>query len=173
MEYTRSEIAGAVQAATREMGYQELRGKQEKVLQEYVYGRDTFVSLPTGSGKSLCYCALPLVFDKLRKTKDRSITLVVSPLIALMKDQVHTVNRRSVRSVYIGDLDTNMVNTTTEISEGKYQLVFVSPEALLTDLHWRDMLMSPVYQENLVAFVVDEAHCVTKWLVISQWLRRH
>ena len=57
MEYTRSEIADAVQAATREMGYQELRGKQEKVLQEYVYGRDTFVSLPTGSGSP---CAIVL-----------------------------------------------------------------------------------------------------------------
>ena len=83
-----------------------------------------------------------------------------------MNDQVHAINRR-VCSVYIGDLDTNMVYTTTEISERKYQLVFVSPEVLLTDLHWRDMLMSPVYQENLVAFVVDEAHCVTKWLEVS------
>ena len=171
MEYTEREIADAIHAATQEMGYQELRGKQETILQEYVHGRDTFVSLPTGSGKSLCYCALPLVFDKLRKTKDRSITLVVSPLIALMKDQMNAMNRRSVRAVYIGDLDANVLNTTTEISEGKYQLVFVSPEALLTDLNWRDMLMNPVYQENLVAFVVDEAHCVTKWLVTSQCLR--
>ena len=70
------------------------------------------------------------MFDKLRKTKDRSITLVVSPLISLMKDQVHAMNRRSVRSVYVGDVDDNR----TEISEGKYQLVFVSPEALSTDM---------------------------------------
>lgn len=162
MAYTRSEIADAVRTATQEMGYQELRGKQETILQEYICGRDTFVSLPTGSGKSLCYCALPLVFDKLRKIQDRSIALVVSPLIALMKDQVSAMNRRRIRAVYTGDLDDSG-RTTTEISEGKYQLVFVSPEALLTDLNWRDMLQSPNYQENLVAFVVDEAHCVTKW----------
>ena len=81
------------------------------------------------------------------------------------------MTRRSVRAVYIGDLDANVLSTTTEISDGKYQLVFVSSEALLTDLNWRDMLMSPVYQENLVAFVVDKAHCVTKWLVKSQCLR--
>jgi superfamily II DNA helicase RecQ len=48
---------------------------------------------------------------------------------------------------------------------GKFSLIFMSPEALLTDTKSRDMLQNPVYQENLVSFVVDEAHCVTKWLV--------
>ena len=155
MAYTDSMIADAVRAATLDMGYKKLLGQQHTVIQSYVRGRDTFVSLPTGSGKSLCYCALPLVFDKLRTTPGRSIALVVSPLIALMKDQVSAMSKRSVRAVYIGDMDDDG-QSTTEISEGKYQLVFVSPESLLTDLR-------PVYQENLVAFVVDEAYCVTKW----------
>ncbi len=50
----------------------------------------------------------------------------------------------------------------TEICEGKYELIFMSPEALLTDMNWWDMLQSPIFQENLVALVVDEAHCVKK-----------
>ena len=94
--------------------------------------RDTFVSLSTGSGKSQCYCALPLVFDKLRITPGRSIALVLKEL---MKDQVSAMNKRSVRAVYIGDLDDD-------------------GQSLLTDLNWRDMLQGPVYQENIVAFVV-------------------
>ena len=52
-----------------------------------------------------------------------------------------------------------------EICEGKFQLVLMSPESILTDLMWRDMLQSPIYQDNLVAVAMDEAHCVKEWLV--------
>ena len=67
---------------------------------------------------------------------------------------------REMSAVYVGDADST---TETEVCEGKYQLVFLSPEALLTNPMWRDMLQSPVYHSNLVALVVDEAHCVKKW----------
>ena len=83
------------------------------------------------------------MFDKLRKTKNRSITSS-QPFDSLNERPSACNEQECTCSVYIGDMDTNMVNTTTETSEGKYQLVFVSPEALLTDLHWRDTLMSPV-----------------------------
>ena len=62
--------------------------------------------------------------------------------------------------MYVGDADESI---ETEICEGKFQLVYMSPEALLAESTWRDMLLSPVYQSNLVALVVDEAHCVKKW----------
>ena len=88
MVYKDSMIADAVRAATLEVGYEKLRGEQQTVIQSYMRGRVTFVSLSTDSGKSLCYCALPLVFHKLRNTPGRLIALVVNLLIALMKDQV-------------------------------------------------------------------------------------
>ena len=74
--------------------------------------RDVFVSLPTGSGKSLCYCILPELFDTLRGNarKGQSIVIVVSPLIALMKDQVRAMSERGVSAVYAG-----VVDETTEI----------------------------------------------------------
>ncbi len=97
-------------------------------------GKDVFVSMPTGSGKSLCYCLLPKVFDALRGSTSvemQAVVIVVSPL--------------------------------DEVCSRRYQLVYLSPEALLTNATWRDMLQCPVYQQNLVALVVDEAHCVKKW----------
>ena len=130
------------------------------MVEHFLRGNDVFVSLPTGSGKSLCYCLLSKAFDLLRDSNEQSISVVVSPLIALMKDQVRQMVHRNVSAVYVGDADESI---ETEICEGKFQLVYMSPEALLTNFTWRDMLLSPVYQSNLVALVVDEAHCVKKW----------
>ena len=143
-----------------QLGYSRLRPNQEQAVSHFVRGNDVFVSLPTGSGKSLCYCLLPGVFDEIHHSKG-SIVIVVSPLVALMKDQVRCMTERDVRAVFVGDADDD--SSVDEICEGKYQLVFMSPESLLTDPKWRDMVQSPIYQEKLVALVVDEAHCVKKW----------
>ena len=75
-----------------------------------------------------------------------------------MIDQVRHITERNVSAVYVGDCKSE-----EDVCNGVYQLVFLSPEALLTNDTWRDMLLSPVYQENLVAVVIDEAHCVKKW----------
>ena len=130
---------------------------------------------PTGSGKSLCYCLLPLAFDFLRRKKreeeenpdpdtctasPKSIVLVVSPLIALMKNQVKAMQERNVSSLYAGDMDEKARH---EVCSGKYQLIFISPESLTSSDWWRDVLLSPVYQDNLVGFVIDEAHLVKQW----------
>jgi len=151
-------LTATLQAAARQMGYSTLRQHQIEAVSLFMSGRDVFVSLPTGSGKSLCYCILPVMFDTIQQFSS-SIVIVVSPLIALMKDQVRAMVERNVSAVYIGDAEVSV----DEVYEGKYQLVFISPEALLTNESWRDMLLSSVYQERLVAFVVDEAHCVKKW----------
>ena len=90
------------------------------------------------------------------------MAVVVSPLIALMKDQVRAMTQRDVRAVYVGDVREGG-EVYIEVCEGKYQLIFMSPEALLTDIKWRDMLQSPTFTENLIALVIDEAHCVKKW----------
>ena len=162
--FSESSVVYAMHKATSKLGYSALHRQQEKVVKalKFVVGRDVFVSLPTGSGKSLCYCILPLVFDELSGVDGKSIVVVVSPLIALMKDQVLAMEARNVRAVYVGDC-TEEGSEATEICSGKYQLVYMSPEALLTNEHWRDMLLSPVYRDNLVGLVVDEAHCVKKW----------
>ena len=115
-------------------------------MRRFVEGRDVFVSFPTGGGKSLCYSVLPLVFDNLRKTAGQSLVIVVSPLIALMKDQVRALAERNVRAVYVeGESEFGAV------CDGKYQLMFLSPETLLRSLEVREMLLNAVFQNNLVA----------------------
>ena len=151
-------LTATLQAAAWQMGYSTLRQHQIKAVSLFMLERDVFVSLLTGSGKSLCYGILPVMFDTIKQFSS-SIVIVVSPLIALMKDQVRAMVERNVSAVCIGDAEVSV----DEVYEGKYQLVYISPEALLTNETWRDMLLSSVYQERLVAFVVDEAHCVKKW----------
>ena len=97
-------VKSLTQRAAEKLGYTKLRPNQEKVVEYFVQGRDVFVGLPTGSGKSLCYCILPTVFDMLRGSNGLSIVVVVSPLIALMKDQVRTMKEKGMSAVYVGDL---------------------------------------------------------------------
>ena len=152
----------AISWATSELGYSALRSNQELVVRHFLRGNDVFVSLPTGSGKSSCYCLLPRAFDFLwqRTALRESIVIVVSPLISLMQDQVRAMIERNVTAVYIGGADDML---EAEICAGNNQLVYYSPESLLTDNRWRDMLQSPIYCERLVGLVVDEAHCVKSW----------
>ena len=156
-----------IRTVAASLGYTGLRQKQESALEAFVSGRDVFVSLPTGSGKSLCYGLLPGVFDTLRKVEKASITIVVSPLISLMKDQTTAFNQIGVSSVCVSDKEETCKDTKRQILKGQYQLVFMSPESLFCNLVWRRMLSTSIYSKNLIAFVVDEAHCVKKWYVFS------
>ena len=158
--YSKRDVQFSVTYATKLLGYTELRQQQTQVVEKVLSRRDVFVSLPTGSGKSLCYWLLPKVFDHLRGSKSadtQSIVIVVSPLIAVMKDQIRQMTERNVTAVYVGDAEST---TETQVCEGQFQLVYISPEALLTNPTWRDTLQSSVYQSNLVALIVDEAHCI-------------
>ena len=90
VSYAAKDMDEAIAAVCLELGYSELREKQEEVVKHFLRGRHVFVSLSTGSGKSLCYSILPNLFDKLKRntaTDARSVVIVISPLIALMKDQ--------------------------------------------------------------------------------------
>ena len=155
------EISGAIDKAARNLGYSDAKPDQKKAVTAFVSGSDVFVSLPTGSGKSFCYWCLPDVFDRIKGRCGESMVLVVSPLVALMMDQVASLANRGVRAIHVSsELDEKAIE---EIHEGKYQILFFSPEQLLQNLAWREMLLSPIYNKNLVGFVVDEAHCVKKW----------
>jgi len=154
-KFCKNLVRRAIDEATKQLGYAELRPNQALMVNSFLEGRDVFVTVPTGSGKSLCYCLLPKVFDILRGSnlvETQCVVIVVSPLVVLMKDQVRQMTERNMRAVYVGDVDSE---TENEVCSGKYQLVYLSPEALLTNMMWRDNLQSPVYQQNLVALVID------------------
>ena len=160
----RVEMEELVNEAALEMGYSSIRDKQKEAILGFLSGRDVFVSLPTGSGKSLCYSILPKVFDRVRK-RSGSIVIVVSPLVSLMKDQVHSLETKGIKSVFVTkdtakDSESDDSSFEQQLYEGSFQVVFFSPEALLCNDTWRELLQTSVYQKNVV---IDEAHLVKKW----------
>ena len=100
-------------------------------MREFVNGSGVFVSLPTGSGKSLCYPVLPAIFDILHYSdSSAAMVIVVSPSISLMKDQVATFQKKGVKAAHI-----TLSNSETLLSvlAADFQLIYISPETLLTD----------------------------------------
>ena len=163
MEKDEAAIERAVISASAALGYASLKDKQKVVITQFVSGRDVFAALPTGYGKSLCYGCLPRVYDDLRSTSG-SIVMVVSPLSALMKDQVECFKKRGVSVAMVtSESDAESVRMKSGVLEGKYQLVFISPELLIGKEKFRCMCQNEIYTERLVALVIDEAHCVKKW----------
>ena len=106
------------------LGYRKATKEQVEPIKNFVLGRDVFVSLPTGSGKSLCYAALPLVFDNIRGDFEHSsIVICVSPLSALMLDQTTKFNKRGLLTAHVGHNQKD-VNFKVDIEKGKFQLLF-------------------------------------------------
>ena len=164
-----SELVHCIELAFQALGYQSCSDDQRLVLVELVVGKDVFVVLPTGSGKSLFFVSLPLVFEHIRSSYTSlacaklvsPIVIVVTPLISLMKDQVKKYRGKGVKCAFIGEeLDSKEED---QILKGQFHVIYSSPESLLTTDKWRNMLRSKVYSDNLVGLIVDEAHCIHSW----------
>jgi ATP-dependent DNA helicase RecQ len=133
-------------------GYEEFRLGQETAIKSVLKNTDTFVIMPTGGGKSLCYQIPALVHE--------GLTLVISPLIALMKDQVDSLNSVGIKAAFI-----NSSISLSEIGEilnhcadGVYKLLYVSPERLESDY-----FLNSLYNINVSMIAIDESHCVSQW----------
>ena len=88
--------------------------------------------------------------------------ICVSPLTSLMIDQKNKFSPRGIATEFVGELQQDL-DAMKGVKEGKYQLLYISPESLLRNPQWRERLLSHAYQENLVGIVVDEAHYIAKW----------
>ncbi len=133
-------------------GIQTLRPLQEQAMRAVLDGRDSLVVLPTGGGKSLCYQAPPLIRG--------DTTVVISPLIALMKDQVDGLRASGVAAAQIDSAQSAEERFVNEmdIREGKVRLVFASPERLMLS-----GFQSLLQQIDVRTFAIDETHCVSHW----------
>ena len=161
--HTETALEDALRFACSVVGISQLKSQQKEAIQAFAQGHDVFVSLPTGFGKSLCYALLPLVFDHLlHRCAGTSIVLVLSPLTALMLEQRNKFVLKGISAEFVGELQTDL-HCMNAVKEGKVQLVYISPESLLLNPQWREMLLSKPYQENLVGVAVDEAHCIVQW----------
>ncbi|MBK8607671.1 MAG: RecQ family ATP-dependent DNA helicase [Chitinophagaceae bacterium] len=133
-------------------GYDSFRPLQEDIINAILEGNDSLALMPTGGGKSLCYQVPAMAKD--------GLCLVVSPLIALMKDQVENLRRKGITAfaVYSGMSRKEVINTFKVASESNCKFLYVSPERLESTL-FKEYL--PGLGVNLIA--VDEAHCISQW----------
>ena len=123
-----------------------------------------FVNLPTGSGKSLIYQSLPIVADILyERPRGSSTILVISPLQALMKDQVNYIQSIYFPAIAVVDEVSEDPEFIQQIMNGVYTQVYGSPECLLSSKTWRDLFSCPTFCEQLIGVVIDKAHCIVQW----------
>ncbi len=136
----------------RVFGYSVFRGEQEAIIDTVTAGGDALVLMPTGGGKSLCYQIPALLRD--------GCAVVVSPLIALMHDQVAALRELGIAAAYLNSsLDgAAAMQVEREFVTGKLKLLYVAPERLLTP-----RFQSLLEQAKLALFAIDEAHCVSQW----------
>ena len=148
-----------------------LKDKQVEAVELLYQGHDVFLWVPTGYGKSICYQVLPFLFDyKLGRTGcppcERSVVLVISPLVSLMVDQVNSLQSRGVTAgVLSGNkgVDRKFLACKKEVLEGKFRLLYSSPEAIISSDRWKQLLLAPPLSTSVAALAVDEAYCVYKW----------
>lgn len=145
-------IEEALRALHKHFGFESFRAGQEEVIRAVLEGHDTIVVMPTGGGKSLCYQLPALMND--------NATVVVSPLIALMKDQVDALHARNLPATFINSSIPfeEQKARINGVRRGEYKLVYVAPERFRSQ-HFVETLR----EANISLFAVDEAHCVSQW----------
>jgi ATP-dependent DNA helicase RecQ len=133
-------------------GFSQFRGEQEDIIKNTLSGHNTFVIMPTGAGKSLCY-QLPAVASD-------GTAIVISPLIALMKNQVDQLTAYGVNAQFLNSSlsKSEMNKVKKEVLEGKVKLLYIAPESLTKEDN-----LSFLKQANISFVAVDEAHCISEW----------
>jgi ATP-dependent DNA helicase RecQ len=136
----------------RHFGYDEFRPLQQEIVRDALSGRDVFVLMPTGGGKSLCFQLPALVRD--------GLTILVSPLISLMKDQVDALQTSGIAATFLnsGLERQEAVERLRGLRRGEYRMLYVAPERLMLDT-----FLERALNWNIAQIAIDEAHCISEW----------
>ncbi len=141
------------EALRHHFGYDRFRGEQEAIIRHVLAGNDALVLMPTGGGKSICYQLPALLLP--------GVTVVVSPLIALMKDQVDALRVAGVPAAALNSAQESdaQEGALRALADGRLKLLYIAPERLLSDARLRSLL--EIVGVSLIA--IDEAHCISQW----------
>src|SRR5476651_259800 len=145
-------LARALEQLQTVFGYPAFRGQQAEIVDHVANGGDALVLMPTGGGKSLCYQIPALLRD--------GVGVVISPLIALMQDQVDALAEVGVRAAFLNSTQTYEEANRIErlVRTGQIDLVYVAPERLMTE-----RCLNLFHDSKIALFAIDEAHCVSQW----------
>jgi ATP-dependent DNA helicase RecQ len=136
----------------KHFGYDKFRPLQREIIEDALAGRDVFVLMPTGGGKSLCFQLPALIRD--------GLTIVVSPLISLMKDQVDALQTSGIPATYLNStVDREQAKARWRgLHRGEYRMLYVAPERLMLDT-----FLERALNWNIAQVAIDEAHCISEW----------
>ena len=158
-------VADSFTSSLTLFGYTSVKPIQLEAVHELLSGRSVLVTVPTGYGKSFIYQVLPFcassILNPSRSPGDVTTTvLVISPLVALMHDQVERLTAiTGARPVYLSEEPS----TQLQSDDKAWTHIFASPEALLNSRRGRQLLLSQELKQRLVTIAIDEAHCIVKW----------
>ncbi len=144
----------ALQALQKYFGYSSFRHEQSAIIRQVLNKKDVLALMPTGGGKSLCYQLPAVIFD--------GITIVISPLIALMKDQVDNLNVNGIPAAFLNSSQNpdEQLKLTKQLRENKIKLLYLAPERLYNN---DGKLIGFLKTLNICLFAIDEAHCISHW----------
>ena len=145
-------MSEALQLLQKYWKHERFRAPQEAIIQSVLDGKDTFALLPTGGGKSVCFQIPGLLLD--------GICLVISPLVALMKDQVYNLQSKNIKAIALtgGVSQDEVINILDNCQFGNYKFLYLSPERLQ-----HDWIVERLKQLSINLIAIDEAHCVSQW----------
>ncbi len=154
MKFIGMSITRAQEILKNQFGYDSFRMNQQAASECVLAKKDCVVLMPTGGGKSLCYQIPALILD--------GLTLVISPLIALMKDQVDALKNNGIAAEFLNSSQTSREQTEVfqSVRQGKTKILYVAPERLLQS---GDMFIDFLKSINVSLFAIDEAHCISSW----------
>ncbi|MBS1519949.1 MAG: DNA helicase RecQ [Bacteroidetes bacterium] len=143
-----------IQALQKYFGYSEFRHQQEAIIQHILNGQDVLALMPTGGGKSLCYQLPAVLMD--------GVTIVISPLIALMKDQVDSLNVNGISAAFLNSTQSpdEQQRITDQLKKGNIKLLYLAPERLFGQ---GSNLISFLKSLSVCLIAIDEAHCISHW----------